>query len=137
MQDCYADEAIFTDAVFKSLDSMQVKTMWEMLVTKGKDLKIEVSNISADEKTGKAHWDASYTFSATGRRVVNHIDAAFVFENGKIVKHTDTFNFYAWAKQALGLTGLLFGWSGFLQKKIARTAMKNLEAFRLRKSQDL
>jgi ketosteroid isomerase-like protein len=129
MQACYADNATFSDAVFKNLNSDQVKAMWQMLILKGKDMRIEFGQISADEKTGKAHWDAYYTFSATGKNVINKIDANFEFENGKIVKHIDDFNFYTWAKQALGTTGLLLGWTGFLKNKIQTTAMANLQKF--------
>lgn len=129
MQACYADDATFSDAVFKNLNLAQVKAMWQMLILKGKDMRIEFGQISANEKTGKAHWDAYYTFSSTGKKVINKIDANFEFENGKIVKHTDDFNFYTWAKQALGTTGLLLGWTGFLKNKIQTTAMANLEKF--------
>lgn len=134
MQECYADHAVFNDAIFKDLNSEQVKAMWEMLITKGKDLRIERSHIWADETKGSAHWDAYYTFSTTGNQVVNRIDAYFEFKDGKIVKHTDTFNFHTWARQALGISGLLLGWTNFLKKKISKTAIKNLEAFRLAKS---
>jgi ketosteroid isomerase-like protein len=113
MQACYADNAIFSDAVFKNLNAEQVKAMWQMLILKGKDLRLEFSNISADDTTGKAHWDAYYTFSATGKKVINRIDANFEFENGKITKHVDHFGFYKWAKQALGITGILLGWTAF------------------------
>lgn len=129
MQACYADDATFSDDVFKNLNSSQVKAMWQMLISKSKDMRIEFGQISANEKTGKAHWDAYYTFSSTGKKVINKIDANFEFENGKIVKHTDDFNFYTWAKQALGTTGLLLGWTGFLKNKIQTTAMANLEKF--------
>ncbi|RZK92200.1 MAG: nuclear transport factor 2 family protein [Pedobacter sp.] len=129
MQACYADNATFSDAVFKNLNSDQVKAMWQMLILKGKDMRIEFGQISASEKAGKAHWDAYYTFSATGKNVINKIDANFEFENGKIVKHIDDFNFYTWAKQALGTTGLLLGWTGFLKNKIQTTAMANLQKF--------
>ncbi|RZJ77674.1 MAG: nuclear transport factor 2 family protein [Flavobacterium sp.] len=74
MQSFYADNAVFNDAVFKNLNASQVKAMWEMLITKGKDMRLEFSNISANEKTGTAHWDASYTFSSTGNKVVNKIE---------------------------------------------------------------
>jgi ketosteroid isomerase-like protein len=132
MQACYADDATFSDAVFKNLDAEEVRSMWEMLVLKGKDLRIEVSRIAANEKTGTAHWDAYYTFSATGKRVVNKIDAQFEFKNGKIIKHIDSFNFYNWSKQALGLSGLLLGWTNFLKQKVRTQAIKNLNAFMAR-----
>ena len=129
MQECYADTATFSDAVFQNLDSKEVKAMWEMLCLQGKDLQLEFKNIWADENAGKAEWIATYTFSATGRKVVNRIQAEFWFENGKIVKHFDTFDFYAWAKQALGFTGFLLGWTPFLQSKIQKKAMQNLAKF--------
>jgi len=129
MHDCYAKNATFSDAVFKNLNADQVKAMWQMLIVKGKDLRLEFKDISATENNVKAHWDAYYTFSATGKKVINHIDSIFEIENGKIVKHTDHFSFYTWARQALGLTGLLLGWTSFLNKKVSAEAMKNLENF--------
>lgn len=129
MQNCYADNATFSDAVFVGLNAKEVKAMWEMLIKNGKDLRIEFKDIASDKHTGKAHWDAYYTFSATGNKVMNRIDAAFEFENGKIVKHTDAFNFYAWAKQSLGLTGLLLGWTSFLKNKVQQNAREKLKQF--------
>ncbi|MES2650904.1 MAG: nuclear transport factor 2 family protein [Bacteroidota bacterium] len=129
MQDCYADTATFSDAVFKNLNADQVKAMWQMLIVKGKDFHLEFKDISATENSAKAHWDAFYTFSGTGKKVINRIDATFEIENGKISRHTDSFNFHTWAKQALGLTGFLFGWASFLNKKVSAQAMKNLDSF--------
>ncbi|RZK59167.1 MAG: nuclear transport factor 2 family protein [Pedobacter sp.] len=129
MQACYADNAVFNDAIFKNLNTQQVKAMWEMLISKGKDLRLEFSNISGDEHHVKAHWDAYYTFSATGKKVVNNIEATFEIENGKIIKHTDSFNFHTWSTQALGIKGLLLGWTPFLRKKVTAQAMKNLDSF--------
>ncbi|TCC93489.1 nuclear transport factor 2 family protein [Pedobacter frigiditerrae] len=129
MQASYADNAIFSDAVFKNLNSEQVKAMWEMLVVKGKDMRLEFSRITANENSVTAHWDAYYTFSATGKKVVNKIDAIFEIENGKIIKHTDSFNFHTWSTQALGIKGFLLGWTPFLRKKVAAQAMKNLASF--------
>ena len=118
MQACYADTAVFNDAVFQNLDATHVRNMWEMLIKRGKDLELTYSNIEANDTTGSADWTATYTFSQTKRRVVNHVRANFTFENGKIVNHTDRFDFYTWSKQALGLSGLLLGWTGFMQKKV-------------------
>ena len=60
--------------------------------------------------TGRAHWVATYTYSATGRPVENRIDATFEFRDGRIVRHRDRFDLYRWARQALGPKGLLLGW---------------------------
>lgn len=129
MQDCYADNATFSDEVFVGLDAAQVKAMWEMLCVKGKDLTLDYNNVQTTGTQGTAEWIANYTFSASQKKVVNHIKAEFVIENGKIVKHNDTFNFYKWSRQALGMPGLLLGWTGFLKNKVRQGAMKSLADF--------
>ena len=129
MQSCYADTAVFNDAVFKNLNSVQVKAMWEMLCKRGKDLQLEYDNVVATENGGSAHWQATYTFSATKRKVINNINAEFEIENGRIVKHTDSFSFYTLAKQAFGITGILLGRTSFFKNKVQKGAMTNLQTF--------
>jgi len=129
MQECYADNATFSDPAFVGLNSAEVRAMWEMLIKRGKDLRVEFSNVKADDKTGSADWVAYYSFSASGNKVVNRVKASFEFENGKIVKHTDVFPFYTWVKQALGTTGLLLGWTPFLKNKVQKSARSGLMAF--------
>ncbi len=133
MQDCYADTATFSDAVFKNLTASQVKAMWEMLLRNGKDINLEYKQVKANDTSGSAEWSATYTFSKTGRKVVNSIHASFEFDAGKIVKHTDKFDFYTWARQALGPTGVLLGWTSFIRNKIQATALNNLEHFMKKK----
>ncbi len=129
MQRCYHDEAEFSDPVFQHLKASEVKAMWQMLISASKDLRIEFGQIRADDHQGFAHWDAHYTFSKTGRPVVNRIDATFQFKDGKIFRHTDVFDFWKWSRQALGTTGLLLGWSGLVKKKVRGMASRNLEKF--------
>lgn len=129
MQDCYADNAVFNDAIFKDLDSKQVKAMWEMLIKRGKDMSLTFKNIEANGNTASAEWVASYTFSSTNRKVINHVKANFIFGNNKILKHTDDFNFYKWSRQALGTPGLLLGWTSYLKSKVSRSAIQGLDAY--------
>ncbi|MFN3940158.1 MAG: nuclear transport factor 2 family protein [Chitinophagales bacterium] len=129
MQACYDDKATFNDPVFTNLNAAQVRAMWEMFCIRGKDMIIQFRNIAATDTGGTATWIAQYTFSATGRKVVNVIQAEFEIHNGKIVTHTDRFSFYKWARQALGIKGFLLGSTHFLQSKVQKTAMHNLERF--------
>ena len=85
---------------------------------KGKDFKVIFSNIEANEKEGSAHWEAFYTFSKTGRKVHNKIDAAFEFKDGLIIKHTDDFDLHNWAKQAMGFKGLIIGRTSYFKNKL-------------------
>ena len=129
MAACYHPEVEFSDPVFQNLKGPRAKGMWIMLCERAKDLSIEFSKVAADDKTGQAHWDAWYLFSATGRTVHNIIDARFEFKDGLIIKHTDTFDFHRWAGQALGLSGKLLGGTSFMQNKIRGTANAGLDAF--------
>ncbi len=129
MQGCYADTATFSDAVFTNLNASEVKAMWEMLCLNGKDLEIEFTGVTANDKTGKATWVARYTFSKTGKKVVNRIQANFEFKDGLISQHRDSFSFHNWASQALGISGFLFGWMPFFKEKVRRMAKGNLEKF--------
>jgi len=129
MQDCYASNAVFNDPVFINLSAIQVRSMWEMLIKSGKDMRIDFTDVHADKQIGTASWQAFYTFSVTGNKVVNKVKASFIIDNGKIISHTDDFSFYQWAKQALGLPGLLLGWSPFLRNKIRKKAAENLRLY--------
>jgi ketosteroid isomerase-like protein len=129
MAACYHPSVKFSDEVFTDLEGARAAGMWQMLCERGKDLRIEFRDIAADDSDGHAHWEAWYTFSPTGRRVHNKIDADFEFRDGKIFRHRDRFNFWSWTRQALGPTGWLLGWSGFVRKRVRSQAERNLAAF--------
>lgn len=128
MSACYHPDVHFSDPVF-DLHGDRARAMWQMLCTRGRDLEVEFRDVSSEGESGRAHWDARYTFSATGRKVLNRIDAHFTFRDGLIVRHEDTFDFYLWSRQALGLPGLLLGWSSVLQNKVRAQAARGLAAF--------
>ena len=130
MNACYHDDIEFCDPAFGVLKGDDAKAMWTMLCQNGKDVKVEYSNIKADENKGTAHWEAWYTFSQTGRKVHNIVDAEFELKDGKIIKHTDRFNLRNWAKQALGFKGFLLGGTSFFEKKLHEQTNKTLSEFR-------
>lgn len=135
MQQSYADDAVFNDSVFRNLDAQQVKAMWQMLISGGKDMVLTFGNIKEEGNKVAAYWEAHYTFTATGKKVVNKINAAFEIEDGKIIKHTDTFDFYKWAKQAFGGGGFLLGWTNTFKEKVRQTAKKKLDDYMQKTSQ--
>jgi ketosteroid isomerase-like protein len=129
MAACYHPDAEFSDEVFIGLRHGGVTSMWRMLCERGKDLTLEFRDIQADDRSGRAHWEAHYTFSTTGRKVHNIIDAEFEFRDGKILRHRDRFDFHRWSRQALGPMGLALGWTPFLKNKVRATARASLEKF--------
>jgi ketosteroid isomerase-like protein len=132
---CYEAEVRFSDPVFLDLRGDAAGDMWRMLCARGADLRVEYRDVVVDGERGSAHWEAWYTFSPSGRKVHNVIDASFIFsEDGKIATHTDSFDLKAWAAQALGPAGRWFGGSGFLQRKIRSQALAGLESYRRKHS---
>ena len=129
MAACYADDVWFSDPVFPELRGERARDMWRMLTGRAADLKVTYELRTVGAERGAVHWEAWYTFSATGRRVHNVIEAAFDFRDGRIVRHVDTFDFHRWSRQALGMVGLLLGWTSFLQGKGQAQADKALAAF--------
>jgi len=127
MAACYHSEAEFRDAVF-SLQGKEISAMWHMLCEKGKDMEL---TFSVSEQNGQilAHWEPVYTFSQTGNRVCNIIDATFEFKDGKIFRHYDQFNFWRWSRQAFSVVGVLIGWTSFFLKKVRQGAEQGLTEF--------
>ena len=130
MNRCYSDDIIFNDPAFGVLRGDEAKAMWEMLCKNAKDFSLTFSNIQLlDEEYATCNWTATYTFSKTGRKVVNNIKAFMRLKDGKIIEHSDAFKLSKWAAQALGFKGVLLGWTGFMKRKIQQNARKNLIAF--------
>ena len=126
MAKCYHPDVFFSDPAFPSLRGREATAMWSMLCSRGKDLELELVEAQASDEGGTARWEARYTFSQTGRRVHNIIDAKFAFRDGKIIRHIDRFPFWRWARQALGPAGLLLGWSGPLKAMVRKKAAASL-----------
>lgn len=129
MAGAYDAEAEFSDPVFTLLRGEEVGAMWQMLCARATDLRIEASGIDADERDGRAHWEAWYTFGKTGRKVHNVIDATFEFRDGRIIAHVDEFDLWRWAGMALGVSGKLLGWTPMLQNAVRREARAGLTKY--------
>lgn len=129
MADCYHPDVEFSDPVFTDLRGEHAGNMWRMLCARAEDLVIEHSEVEADDERGRAHWDATYTFTATGREVRNSIDASFRFSDGAIREHRDRFDLWKWTRMALGVPGVILGWSPLVQNKVRSQAAAQLATF--------
>ena len=130
MNACYSDEIVFFDPVFELLEGNQAKAMWRMLCKNARDFSLTFGNIKdMGDDYYTCDWVATYTFSQTGRRVVNNVKAHMKILDGKIVEHSDGFSLHKWSSQALGLSGRLLGWNSFFQRKIKNASRKKLLAY--------
>ena len=121
----YAPGGSFRDPVFGDLTGTEAGAMWRMLTGRAEDLEVEL----VEHDAGSAHWIARYTFTQTGRHVVNDVRATFTIADGLIVDHVDRFSFWAWSRQALGAPGVLLGWTPMLRSKVGAQARKGLDDF--------
>ena len=129
MAACYAPGATFSDPVFTDLKGDEPGAMWRMLTGRADDLSVNLVEHEAGDHSGTAHWLADYTFTQTGRKVHNDVRASFRFEDGLIAEHHDSFSFHGWAKQALGPTGLLLGWTPIVHGATRKRARAGLDEF--------
>jgi len=134
MARCYHDEVFFTDPAFPRLRGEEARDMWRMLVARAPDLEIELDEAAGDDEGGRARWTARYTFSRTGRPVVNRIAARFAFRDGRIVRHYDHFSFWRWSSQALGPLGRFLGWFAPVKWLVRRQAAEQLARFRAKRA---
>lgn len=131
MAACYAPDAHFSDPVFPELRGGQAQDMWRMLTSRATDLSVELPDARADDEAGAARWIASYTFAGTGRHVMNRVRSDFRFDrDGRIAEQSDDFSFWRWARQALGTSGLVLGWSPLLRERVRKNAAAELARFR-------
>ena len=121
----YHDDIEFSDPAFGTLYSNDAKNMWRMICSRAKDFSLSYNQVTETS----AYWEPTYTFSATGNKVINKIEAAFEFKDGKISKHTDVFNLHLWATQALGFKGRLIGGTKFFKKKLNKQTKQLLAAY--------
>ena len=131
MATLYEPDGRFSDPAFGELTGEEAGDMWRMLTGRAEDLRVELAEHETQGDTGSARWIARYTFTRTGRPVVNDVRAAFRFHDGRIAEHEDSFSFWGWARQALGPAGLILGLPG-MSGIVQRRARQDLAEFRKR-----
>jgi ketosteroid isomerase-like protein len=137
MNALYSNDIVFFDPVFQLLEGDQVKGMWEMLCNRAVDFSLtHEPAIALDDSYVTCAWTATYTFSATGRRVINKAKGHMKIVDGKIIEHSDGFSLHQWSRQALGFSGWLLGWNRFFQRSIQNKARKQLLSFLSKKNLD-
>lgn len=99
----YAPDVKFKDAVFEYSDRKGTMKMWRAILANPKNtFRFEFDRVEGDVAYGR--WVADYKLGS--RPVHNEIETRMVIRDGKIVEHTDSFDWGKWVKQALPGGGL-------------------------------
>jgi ketosteroid isomerase-like protein len=129
---CLHPEITFSDPLFPNLRKGQVFEMWRMLLSSAarhpEDFQLSYEFVFIEDRKAQVHWQAQYRYGGR-RKVQNKVLATLTFWDGKIVRHVDGFNFYAWGRQALGPLGLILGWSPKFRASVQAAAKKQLSAY--------
>ncbi|MDR5591019.1 nuclear transport factor 2 family protein [Christiangramia sp. SM2212] len=125
----YHENVVFKDPAFGKLEKERARSMWRMLLSRNNEIHITHKILETSGNTAKVAWTAIYNYGPKKRKVVNHVTAHLVFQDAKIIKHTDKFNLWNWSRQALGLSGFLLGWTPFMKKKIQQKTNSLLHKF--------
>ncbi|KAG8751620.1 hypothetical protein FRC14_007723 [Serendipita sp. 396] len=152
MDACTDPEFTFSDPAFPSLNckyeprsswpighpnfvsvAKQAKGMFSMFVNNREKNKMELEYKDIKKGINDLTYTATYTvrYIFTGRPVTNVIQSTFTISptSNLLLSQVDAFPFYTWAKQALGLPGLLLGWTGYLQSQVQHNAGQSLEKY--------
>ena len=130
MTNCYHSEVTFKDPAFGQLSGDRACMMWEMLLSNTDAASVIThTNVIANKEFGSANWKAEYFFGPDKRKVTNEVKAEFVFKDGLILNHTDSFSMWKWSRQALGISGLLLGWTPIIKNKVQKTTKKRLDQY--------
>jgi hypothetical protein len=136
MAQCYASEVRFQDEIFTLEGRDQVMAMWFMLCeslhTSGsrRDWKLNYRVAAVDSMAVRLEWSARYHFGKSQRPVHNRIMATLQFDAaGLITAHHDRFDFWRWSRQALGMPGVLLGWSPMLRRTVRARARAGLDRY--------
>lgn len=75
--------------------------------------------------------DYVVTYVFNGKPIENRIHSKLTVstESGLIVRQEDSFDFYGWTRQSLGVAGLLLGWTSLVQGQVQTRAKASLDAF--------
>jgi limonene-1,2-epoxide hydrolase len=129
MMSLYTDDVKFSDPAFPALTGDDAKNMWRMMVSRAKELRVEVKSVETDGNVCRTRWEARYLFGDKKRPVHNIIDATMTFRDGKIAEHKDVFDVGRWSRQAIGSVAYLLGNTAWMRNKIQTQAQNGLTLY--------
>ncbi len=124
----YHEKASFSDPAFPDIRGQRIGMMWKMMLGNAKNFSLTYKVLFADERKAQVEWQAKYLYAGK-KSVTNNVLSTLSIWDGLIVRQVDEFDFAKWAKQALGITGMLAGNTEWLRRKVQQTASDKLDTY--------
>ncbi|HKB14232.1 MAG TPA: nuclear transport factor 2 family protein [Vicinamibacterales bacterium] len=130
MAGCYHEQATFDDIAFHLRRKQRIHEMWRMLCEGDSGIRVDVTSISADDRTGVARVIDKYHLGHD-TPVTSPITSRFAFRDGRIISQVDESDARAWARQAIGGTpGWIIGRSALLRSLLAAVRLQRFRRAR-------
>ncbi len=130
MMDCYDEDIIYNDPLVGMIERGKARAYWKMICTNAQDISLsssEFEELDAEYITCK--YQVRYFFPPTGKQVQYSAKAFMRIRDEKIIEHSDGYRLSSFIGNAYGITGKLFGWTGYMKKKIQYRYHQLLEEY--------
>jgi limonene-1,2-epoxide hydrolase len=121
----YHKNAHYKDEIF-DFKGLEIHALWYTATLPDMELSAELESIREEEDAIYTEWVMSYTLDIIKRRIRLKEKGKFTFQEGKIIEHTDKYDFWTWCIQAFGIIGRALGWSNWLQNRVRSQAKKSV-----------
>ncbi|TXH21128.1 MAG: hypothetical protein E6Q95_04460 [Chitinophagaceae bacterium] len=121
---------VYNDPLYGLLYHNDARKRWKLWIQKNKIENIEIIEITEyDHEYAMVHWKSVFYYQPTNKKVTLFIKFYFKIENNLITEKSDAYKLSVFIKEAYGLKGLLFGWIKFMQHRVRKVAIKDLNSF--------
>jgi hypothetical protein len=119
MNDCCAPGIIYNDPIAGILEGDVVLRYRELICTGSRDMQLSFGPVKElDHEYISCPWSATYYFEPFQRVVRYDATAYMKMSGGLITEHSDGYRLSTWLAKNYGITGYVFGWSGYMKRKI-------------------
>ena len=127
MMEIYHSKIIYSDPLYGLLKQEDVIKRWQLLLEENVIEDIQIMDIKEyDDEYAMAHWNCTFYYTITQKKVTLSIKSFFKIENNLIIEQSDAYRLSKFISKAYGIKGLLLGWTKFMQHRVKKTALKKI-----------
>lgn len=130
MVSCLAEDTIYNDPIYGIIKGEYAAGLWRMRCKNLVDMKIDIIDfVELDHEYIKCKWNSTFFSRSSAKQISMTMTSFMKINDQKITEHSDAYRLSDWLAKAYGLTGILFGWSGWMKKREQSRYRTMLEKF--------